>query len=98
MEKEKVYVIHEEQITESDANFRILGAGILFQNQGDVPVTVGMIKLLPGDVYKIDIMPPHRVDQNVKIRFESAAVPTGGSLRVTTGPLLVYSTLMPKQQ
>lgn len=93
----KVYVTHDQQVTKSSAKFGIKGACILFQNQGDVPVWIGLIKLLPADFYKIDIMPPHIVDQDFNIRFESASVPTSGSLRITTtGPLLIISTLIEK--
>lgn len=89
------YVLDEKEVNESDANYRVVGACVLFQNQGDYPVFVGKIKLLPADSYKIDIMPPHFIDQNIRIRFESAPVAVSGSLRVQSGRMLIISTLVP---
>lgn len=88
------YVFDEKEVVASNRNYWIYGACILFQNQGDHPVWVGLIKLLPGDSYKIDIMPPNYVDQNISIRFEDTPVSVTGSLRVVSGKKLIVSSLV----
>lgn len=92
------YNWHEEEINQTDMNYLVDGACVLFQNQGDYPVWVGKIKLLPADSFKIDIMPPHFVKQNMMILFENSAVPVSGSLRVVSGKKLIVSRLILAQE
>jgi hypothetical protein len=89
------YAVHEEQITDTKANYLVDATCIMFQNQGDYPVRVGLVLLMPGDSYKFDIMPPHSVKHTFGIRFADAPVSTGGSARVVPGKLLVVSSLNP---
>ncbi len=96
MNKGTRYHIHEIQLTQSEPTYYLEGSGIMFDNQGNTPVWIGLRKLLPGDAWKIDIAPPHYIKQSVSIRFESAAVPIGSSLRVINAPILCIFLLKPE--
>ncbi len=91
------YGLHREFVVKSNPRHGIRGASVLFQNQGNTPVHINDFVLLPGDMKKIDVHPPHFFEDDVNIWFDTDTVlSTGGSLRLAAGPKLYIEYLSPK--
>lgn len=91
--------INEFEISKDDARYPVEATKISFFNLGNVPVYVGLIPVMQGDVYQINYEHPHRIERTFSIRFVTSATPSTVSERealgLVDGPLLVIQTMNP---
>lgn len=63
------YTPHEHIIVKDDANVEIKATSIMVQNQGTTIVYLNEMVLLPGGVYKEDVLIPNVIDVRYMVRF-----------------------------
>jgi hypothetical protein len=92
--------INEYELTKDDPRYQITATKMTFLNLGNVPVYIGLIPVMPGDVYQINYEHPHVISHRFSIRFVTSATPVGATDREALGlvntPYLVIQTATPK--
>lgn len=94
--------IDEHEVTKDDPNYPITATKITFFNLGNIPVYVGMIPVMPAEIYQVNYEHPHVIRRNFKIRFDTSATPLGATDRalynLMAGPYLVIQTMRPETE
>lgn len=91
------YALYQRFITEDDPRFEVVGCGCLFQNVGTYPVELNDFVLLPGDVKKFDVQPPHSLEFQLSVKFSDTD--TGAtSLRLSPRKRVLFECLLPKYE
>lgn len=82
-----VYTSHEDLVVKNDNNYHVRATSVLFHNQGTWIVKINELILMPGDVYKEDVLIPHVYQERFIIRFLSDFYPggTGGQSFIPVG-------------
>jgi hypothetical protein len=95
----KIKIEEFELLTDSEG-YPIEATKISFFNLGNIPVTVGLISIPPGDVYQVNYEHPHVLSKWFRIKFDVAATPAGASLRselaLSNYPRLIVQTMTPE--
>jgi hypothetical protein len=92
--------ISEYEVSEDQARYPITASKITFLNLGAYPVYVGLVPVMPADVYQVNIEHPQLIRHNFSIRFDetvaavSAAVQAQFGLKATS--YLVIQTMQPQ--
>jgi hypothetical protein len=91
--------INEFQISKDEPRYPVEATKISFFNLGNIPVYIGLIPVMPGDVYQVNYEHPHRLVRDFSIRFVITATPSTAtereSLGLIDGPLVVIQTMNP---
>jgi hypothetical protein len=91
--------INEYEVRKSEASKWITANKITFYNQGNIPVYVGLIKVMPGDSHQVNYEHPHLIRRVFPIRFVTDAIPVSSDIQEEFGlednPLLIVQTMTP---
>lgn len=91
--------INEFTVTKDEARYPVEATKITFFNLGNIPVRVGYIPVMPGDVYQVNYEHPHILCRSFTIKFDTTATPSDITEReafgLIDGPLLVIQTMTP---
>lgn len=91
--------VAEFEVTEDMPRYPIKATKITFFNLGDIPVYVGLIPVMPGDVYQVNYEHPHIINRNFGLRFDTSATPVSSTIRdefgLVQGSYLVIQTMTP---
>ena len=91
--------INEYEIVKDDPKFQVIATKMTWFNLGNIPVFVGLIPVMPGDVYQVNYEHPHVIKRTFGIRFDTTATPSTVAERAAFGlqnaPYLVLQTATP---
>lgn len=92
--------IAEYEVSKDESRYPITASKITFLNLGAYPVYVGLVPVMPADIYQVNIEHPQIIRHNFSIRFDetvaavSAAIQTQFGLKATS--YLVIQTMRPQ--
>ena len=88
-----------EHIVDRDIpRYPVTATKISFFNQGKYPVSVGYVKVMPGDVYQVNYEHPHLIVRDFSLLFDLTAPAAPAdilALGLQNGAYLVIQTMTP---